>query len=120
MDITTILAPFVPASMLVAALVALVRKRLAKLGVNVDGWWVLALAAVSTVAVCLWSQLRAGSIDWTKLLVDAPAVFVLAAGGAALVTRVRDGEAPAPAAEHVVELGDADIEPTIVTGQPPR
>jgi hypothetical protein len=101
--VAEILAPFVPLGLLVAALVSFVRTRLARAGVKVDGWGVVGMAAGATVAVCLWIQQRQlGAFDWRKLLIEAPAVFVLAVGGTALVKQLKEQDvvvAPLPAKE---------------------
>ena len=91
-----LLDPFVPLALLVVAIVAFVRLRLEKLKVKIDGWAVVGLAAVVTFGVCLWMQGRAGgALDWMKLALDAPAVFILAVGGTSWLQKLqRDGTAP--------------------------
>lgn len=90
------LSPYFPLAMLVATLVALLRGLLsdAKGKTKLDGKAVvLPIVAVLAVAVCAWSQLRLDApsvLDWRKIGVDAPIVFVLAAGGATFLQRLKD------------------------------
>lgn len=90
------LSPYFPLAMLVATLVALLRGLIAdaKGKTKLDGKAVvLPIVAVFAVAVCAWSQLRLDApsvLDWRKVGVDAPIVFLLAAGGATFLQRLKD------------------------------
>lgn len=91
--IDQLLSPFVPQAVLVIALVAFLRYGLSKLTLRLDGWPVVGAAAVVTVLVCLWTQRRVSqAIDWTALVLDAPAVFIVAVGGTAWAQKLRSAK----------------------------
>ncbi len=90
--ILNLLLPFIPLAMMTAAVVAFVRKLFTKDGKTViDGRLaVFSLAAFVSFLVVVWAQLRAaGGVDWTKLLIDWPVVFGLAAGGTTWLQKLR-------------------------------
>lgn len=95
--------PFVPLSLLVVAIVAFIRSRLEKFKVKIDGWTVIGLAALVTFGVCVWMQRRVtGAVDWMRLGLDAPAVFILAVGGTSWLQKLqRDGAKAAADAVNV-------------------
>lgn len=90
------LSPYLPLAMLAASMVALLRGLItdAKGKSRLDGKAVvLPIVAVVAVAVCAWSQLRTefpSVLDWRKVGADAPVVFILAAGGATFLQRLKD------------------------------
>lgn len=79
--------------MMTAAVVAFVRKLFLKADGKpaIDGRLaVFALAATVAFLAVVWAQLRAGGgVDWTKLLIDWPVVFGLAAGGTSWLQKIR-------------------------------
>lgn len=91
MNISDPLSPYLPLALLVATLVALLRGLLSKDGVSkLDGKAiVLPIVLVVSFIVVVWSQLHAGLV-WSKVAFDTPIVFVLAAGGATFLQRLKD------------------------------
>lgn len=89
------LSPYLPLALLVATVVALLR---GLLSTTVDGKTVskldgkavvLPIVAVFSIGVVAWSQLHTGVV-WSKVAMDAPIVFILAAGGATFLQRLKD------------------------------
>lgn len=91
MNIPDPLSPYLPLALMVATLVALLRGLLSKDGVSkLDGKAiVLPIVLVVSFIVVVWSQLHAGLV-WSKVAFDTPIVFVLAAGGATFLQRLKD------------------------------
>lgn len=92
-QIIQILTPFLPMAAFAAAVVAIVRDLWPKKpdgSVGVDGRAVVALAAVASVVVVVWAQARTGSVQWLRVLTDAPPTFFLAVGGTKWFQRLRD------------------------------
>lgn len=77
--------------MVTAAVVAFIRKLFTKADKPmIDGRpAVFALAAFVAFLVIVWAQLRAGGLDWTRLLIDWPVVFGLAVGGTTWLQKLR-------------------------------
>ena len=89
------LSPYLPLALLVATVVALL---LGLLSTTVDGKTVskldgkavvLPIVAFFSIGVVAWSQLHTGVV-WSKVAMDAPIVFILAAGGATFLQRLKD------------------------------
>lgn len=109
--LTALLAPFIPMAMLVIAVVAFLRVRLAKLKIVLDGWSLIAVAAIASGIVCFWMQRRLGAaLDWTKLALDAPAVFILAVGGTSWIQKLREKVSTQSSQVSVVSVSPPDLE----------
>jgi len=91
MNIPDPLSPYLPLALMVATLVALLRGLFSKDGVSkLDGKAVvLPIVLVVSFGVVVWSQLHTGLV-WSKVALDTPIVFVLAAGGATFLQRLKD------------------------------
>lgn len=116
-NLASFLAPFLPMATLVVALVGLVREAFPK----VDGKLVLAVAAVAAVLVPVWAQLRGHPpMDWIKVAVDAPVLFIMAAGGTKWLQRLQDRKAAieAAAAAAPVVPAEPDVAPPVVVELP--
>lgn len=90
MDIFT---PYLPAAVTTVTIVALLRGIFSKDGKTlIDGKKVvLPLVALVAFGVAVFSQYKtSGGIAWMTTMVDAGATFVLAAGGATFIQRVKD------------------------------
>lgn len=86
------LSPYLPLALLVATVVALLRGLLsdAKGVSKLNGKAVvLPIVAFFSIGVVAWSQLHTGVV-WSKVAMDAPIVFILAAGGATFLQRLKD------------------------------
>jgi hypothetical protein len=110
--ILNLLLPFLPLAMVTAAVVAFVRKLFTKADKPmIDGRLaVFALAAFVAFLVIVWAQLRAGGLDWTRLLIDWPVVFGLAVGGTTWLQKLRRDGLLLPA-EIGAEIDVRDIPP---------
>lgn len=116
--LSAILSPFLPMATIVVALVGLLREAWP----TIDGKRVLLAAAVASVLVTMWSQLRSGPpMDWLKVIVDAPIIFIISAGGTKVVQRLQDRKAKADAeaaAAPVAPAPPADVAPPVVVELP--
>lgn len=120
-ELQTLFLPFVPMATLVAALVSLIREAFPK----IDGWRVLAVAAVAALLVPLWMQARkGGDLHWQPIFMDAPVIWAIAVGGTKWIQRMRDRpKKPAeqsdvsPTLPPVLQSSDPDATPLPVSPQ---